>query len=58
MTWREVSISPYATVDLSSQALRVDAIAKIAESEGAQLLHQLNGTAAQLSFSRFVPETS
>jgi len=26
-----------------AQALRVDAIAKIAESEGAQLLHQLNG---------------
>ncbi len=30
-------------LDLSSQALRVDAIAKISESEGAQLLHALNG---------------
>lgn len=33
----------YSMVDLSSQALRVDAIAKISESEGAQLLHSLNG---------------
>ena len=33
----------YSMIDLSSQALRVDAIAKISESEGAQLLHSLNG---------------
>jgi Ca2+-binding EF-hand superfamily protein len=33
----------YSMIDLSSQALRVDAIAKISESEGAQLLHALNG---------------
>jgi len=33
----------YTMVDLSSQALRVDAIAKMSEAEGAQLLHSLNG---------------
>jgi len=33
----------YSMIDLSSQALRVDAIAKISESQGAQLLHSLNG---------------
>mmetsp|Transcript_26603 Transcript_26603/g.66643 ORF Transcript_26603/g.66643 Transcript_26603/m.66643 type:complete len:341 (-) Transcript_26603:88-1110(-) len=32
----------YSMVDLSSQAMRVGAIAKIAESQGAQLLHALN----------------
>jgi len=33
----------YTMVDLSSQALRVDAVAKLSEAEGAQLLHSLNG---------------
>lgn len=33
----------YSMVDLSSQAMRVDAVAKLSETEGAQLLHSLNG---------------